>query len=434
MRNKIEQILGQSGPYLIVVLSIIPFFLWFGFSSWSNPSSIFKSLGQITALIGTVVFCVEFILATRWTVIEYLFMGLNRAYIVHHVLGAVSFVLLLFHPMFLILSYVLISIPAAVQLILPTTANLPVFLGTSALLLMIVLLVLTFFINMEYDTWKKTHIFLGGALVLASIHAFLIGSTLDQSPMLKTYMFSIFGISLIAFVYRIYRKYIKPAVYAYIVQSVQVIPGATLLNLSPVGRSMTFLPGQFAFITFFHKGIAKESHPFSIVNAPDVHTLTFAAKSLGDYTETLKLLEPNTKVQVEGPYGRFSYTYQNSNRYVWIAGGIGVTPFLSMMLSLEKNHKLTVDFYYCVKDESEALYLDSIRERISTIHNVRFTLWTSQTMGRFGTLILQQQISDLAKCTFMVCGPPPMMNAIKSQLVASGIKKRKIISEEFALQ
>lgn len=434
MRNKIEHLVGQSGPYIIALLSILPIFLWFGFSSWGNPSTILKSLGQITALVGTVVFCIEFILATRWGIIEYMFMGLNRAYIVHHVLGAVSFILLLFHPLFLILSYVLISIPAAVQLILPSTANLPVFLGTASLLLMIMLLVMTFFINMEYDTWKKTHIFLGGALIFASIHAFLIGSTLDQNPQLKAYMFSIFGVSFIAFAYRLYRKYIKPAVYAYIVQSVQVIPGATLLNLSPVGRSMRFFPGQFAFITFFHKGVAKESHPFSIVNAPDEHTLTFAAKSLGDYTETLKLIEPNTKVQVEGPYGRFSYTYQNSNRYVWIAGGIGVTPFLSMLLSLENNHKLSVDFYYCVKDEAEALYLDSIRKRVASVPNIRFTIWTSQTMGRFGVNILKEHIIDLRTCTFLVCGPPAMMKSIKMQLVASGIKKRKIISEEFALQ
>ncbi len=434
MKSTLEELIGKTGPYIIAILSIIPFFLWLPYSSWTSMTAVLKSLGQITALIGTVLFCIDFILATRWSLIEYLFMGINRAYIVHHVLGAVSFILLMFHPLFLIISYVLISIPAAVTLILPTATNMAVLYGTIALIFMIVLLGMTFFANLEYDTWKKTHIWLGGSLILASIHAFLIGSTLDQNLILKWYMFVVLFVSIIALVYRIIRKYIKPAVHQYSLQSVQVIPGATLLHLTPSGVSMPFSPGQFAFVTFFHKGVAKESHPFSIVNAPDINTLTFAAKSLGDYTETLKLLEPGTKVLVEGPYGRFSYTYLNSSRFVWIAGGIGVTPFLSMLLSLKPLHNLSIDFYYCVKDEKEALYLADIQARVSASPNIRFKLWTSQSMGRFSASQMQSDIPDLGQCTFMLCGPPPMMNGVKKQLVELGVQKRKIISEEFALQ
>ena len=84
-------------------------------------------------------------------------------------------------------------------------------------------------------------------------------------------------------------------------------------------------------------------------------------KAVGDYTRALRSLEVDAEAVVEGPYGSFSHQNVARGRQVWIAGGIGVTPFLSMARSLGGHDRLDVDFYYCVERAEEAHFLDELQ-------------------------------------------------------------------------
>lgn len=92
--------------------------------------------------------------------------------------------------------------------------------------------------------------------------------------------------------------------------------------------------GQFAFVSCIGMGRFEGAHPFTIASADrGDRTLTFQIKALGDHTRQLtSRLTAGQAVTVEGPYGRFVLDRRDRKaRQIWIAGGIGVTPFLAWL-------------------------------------------------------------------------------------------------------
>jgi len=428
-----KTIIGKTGTVIIFIITIIPVFLWLPTAVFLNPTSAFRSLGQVSALIGTVLFCLNFILAARWKVIEQLFFGLNREYIVHHLVGALGFILLVLHPVFLIISYIMISLESALNLVTPSSANIAVTLGGVALMMLIILLIITFYLRLEYDTWKKTHQLLGIPLFIASIHAYSVGSTLAQLPVLKAYMGVLFFVGIFAYVYRIIVRQSNMTKYRYIVEAVDRRQSVTHITMTPVEQHMKFTPGQFAFIEPHHVGVPNESHPFTMISAPGDTNLSFAVKSMGGFTETVKLLEKGTDVMVEGPYGRFGYRFVRNTKQIWVSGGIGITPFVSMLKSLPEDGKYSIVFIYSVRDEQDGGVLDSLIHEAGPNANVTLVKWVSSEKGRLSAENILQYVPDMQKRDIFLCGPPVMMSSIKQQLRASGISARHIHSEEFSL-
>jgi len=99
---------------------------------------------------------------------------------------------------------------------------------------------------------------------------------------------------------------------------------------------LQFNPGQFVFISFNQESLS-ESHPFPISSGPDENLLRITIKNLGDYTKTLtEKLQKGTIAKIEGPYGVFSYKNTPNENQIWIAGGIGITPFVSFIKDMFK--------------------------------------------------------------------------------------------------
>src|SRR3989344_2009552 len=161
-----------SGILLISFFAIIPLLLWLPYSSFKDIKSISLSLGQAFALSGAVLFSINFVLSGRFRFLEPFFGGLNRIYIIHHLIGAIAFILLLYHPVFVALFYLPISVLAAAKILFSNISNLPVFLGMISLFIMIIVLVITFFTHLPYQIWKFIHKFLGLSLLLATLHIF----------------------------------------------------------------------------------------------------------------------------------------------------------------------------------------------------------------------------------------------------------------------
>ena len=97
-----------------------------------------------------------------------------------------------------------------------------------------------------------------------------------------------------------------------------------------------FVPGQFALIYIEAKD-GWHRHPFTIASAPAERILRVTVKALGDYTSRLReLLEPGMPAVVGGPHGRFNHA-KGAPDQVWIAGGVGIAPFLSWMRALDEH-------------------------------------------------------------------------------------------------
>lgn len=428
---------AKTGYVGVLILSLIPILLWAQspaqlptrFSSLTNSLT---SLGQLTGLIGLVMYCLTLFLNARLKFLEDYFGGLNRVYMAHHLFGGISFILLLIHPISLIIGRAVVSMPYARLILLPSD-DWTVNFGIASLLLMISLLMLTFFIHLPYHIWRLTHKFLGLAFFLGAIHSFFIPSDISRIAALRLYVIPFIGIGLASIVYRTLLSTWLVKKYAFTVKHMTWLKNNSVqMELIPNEEHKGFIyePGQFVFIQFKGKGLSPEPHPFSISSYMG-ENLKLTAKILGDFTSRLNDIHPNTIALIEGPYGRFSFTYHKNTRQIWIAGGIGITPFVSMARSLPPNHH--VDLYYQVRTPDEAVYLAEL-EIIAKHHsNFRVIPHYSKTQGRLTADVLYQKSGGVSDKDIYLCGPPRMMYDLKYQLKRHGVGNKQIHSEEFQM-
>jgi predicted ferric reductase len=162
--------------------------------------------------------------------------------------------------------------------------------------------------------------------------------------------------------------------------------------------------------------------------------LRLDVKALGDYTKSLLKIQPGAIAEIEGAYGKFSYKNYDNTDQIWIAGGIGITPFLSMARSLKPEQKINVDLYYSVKSADELVDYQTLASIMST-ESMRFRLipHIADTSGFLTADIIEKQSGTLKDRDFYICGPPPMMKSMKAQLKTKGVPKYRMHSEEFAM-
>ncbi len=329
---------NNFGTGLVIALALIPVLIWISAeppsSRFLNSILVFTSIGQVSGLAGMAFFALVLVLSTRAKFTDKIFYGLNRAYTTHHNFGAIAFSLLLIHPAALVLKFLLISVSAAFNFII--TSDWVLIAGEAALLLMMFLLALTFFVKLKYQIWKFSHKFLGLVFVIASLHVFFIPSDISRSPVLMGYMSILILAGYWAILYRTVLPRFLVKKYDYAVDEIKQEPSNSVeVSMIPIGAKMEYMPGQFIFISFDDEAVGKEIHPFSITSAPAEEKLRITAKELGDFTTRLKILKKGTKVKIEGPFGKFSYlNFLPQHKQIWIAGGIGLAPFLSMARNL----------------------------------------------------------------------------------------------------
>jgi predicted ferric reductase len=455
---RIEHLLGWG---VTIILCLIPVFLYFDAHPLSQTQGFAPTLlmlGRITGLVGMVMYALNLIYATRLRFLEYWFGGLNRVYIAHHLLGGFALILLAFHPMLLALRYVKTSITQAALLLIPngltpidalwdkssdfhTTVIIQwgIFFGIIAFWGMVVLLLITFFIKIPYHVWLFTHRFLGYAFFLAGLHVIILSSNASSSNALRLYVLVMSVLGILAFIYRSLVGKILIRKYKYSVVDVAIEAGnVTHITMAASDLPMSYKPGQFVFIRFPElgpRGLNKEWHPFSISSSPKDKFLRLSIKGLGDYTNKLLTeIQPGTVAEVEGAYGKFTYTnYKNKNQ-VWVAGGIGITPFLSMVKSLpDTDYK--IDLYYCVRSESELLDWDKLSE-VAALKQGDFKVHpyvAEKQQGNLTADIIEQTSGNLKGKDIFICGPPPMMSALRKQLKAKLIPGTSIHTEEFGM-
>jgi predicted ferric reductase len=411
----------------VFFFSLIPILIWGSMQPLStrfvNISVSMTSIGQLTALIGTVLLGITFFLSTRLKSVEDSFGGLDKVYKTHHILGTFSFLMLLFHPIFLAVKYAALSPNSAIAFLLPGS-NFAVNFGIFALVSMILFLLFTFLISLKYDKWKLTHKFLGLSLLLATIHILFITSDISRNFALKIYLAAFITLGLLSFLYLtlIFGWLVKK--YKYEIKKIRNLGNVIEITLE-ANRGVLHSPGQFVFVRF--PSISKEFHPFSIASAPDEKGITIAVKSLGDYTSSIHKLKPGELAIVEGPYGRFG---SNSKEQVWIAGGIGITPFLGMAKSLGDKK---ADIYYSVKNKDEAVFLDELENIAKKNKNLKVIPVFTSEQGFITAEIINTKTKNLLEKEILICGPPSMMQSLRKQLKEKGVKNNKIHNEEFQL-
>jgi predicted ferric reductase len=273
---------------------------------------------------------------------------------------------------------------------------------------------------------------LTGIFVASAVaHGALVDPVLHASTLLRVVHFFVGGVGVAAYLYReLFARFVVP-IYDYRVAEVRR-PNDTMLEVSldPVRVPLGFVPGQFVFLAFGGP-TGWERHPFSVASAPGDPQLEVAIKAVGDYTRQLREeIRSGDAAKVAGPFGGFDYR-RGGKEQVWIAGGIGVTPFLSWIRSLDAGFDRDVAFYYSVAHEGEALYLDEIErageEHPSFVPHV-------VVADRDGFLTAEQATAgcNLADVWVYMCGPPPMTKAFSDGFRRLGVPRSRLRWEEFA--
>jgi len=412
--------------YLLSILTIIFWAIakWPIESLFTDKYSSLLYLGQVTGLVGMTLFSINLILAARIKVLEGLFKGLNEEYKRHHQIGGVSFILMMVHPIFLLFSRMTISLEYARGLFVPGN-DFNIDLGIISLVSIMSLLVITFYTKLPYQIWRLTHKFTGLVFIIAVFHSFLIPSTITQDKTLWVFMFIVVMAGILSYLYRtvFFRYFVKR--YKYNVSKVKKLTSKVIeITLSPSGvGKIYYKPGQFIFVSFDSNKVNDEIHPFSIASA-DTDDIIIISKVEGDYTEKLMDLEIGTMATVEGAFGRFSYNFYPNPRQIWIAGGIGITPFIGMAEGLKGNDKFNVDLYYCLKDVTEKLGIP--------VSKVSIKAFYSKTMGHITGKYISDNSPDFQTADFFICGPVVLMKTLREQLVKLGIKNSRIHTEEFS--
>lgn len=207
----------------------------------------------------------------------------------------------------------------------------------------------------------------------------------------------------------------------------------TAITVKAKDKVMNFEPGQFAFIGFEKKGF-REKHPFTIASTKG-KTIRFVIKNLGDFTSKLSELTVGTITEIEGPYGMSTLSELTSESQIWVAGGIGVTPFLAYAQELKRNpttQKITM--YYSVKEDSELVLKEEFEQLAQVMDSFTFVPFVSNKQGRLTLDIIEKNVPILTSTQLAVCGPLPLMQAIKEQALGKGMSINNIKMEEFALK
>lgn len=413
-------------PLLPWMLAVQPLSLRF-----ATNYNIFRSLGEIFGLVGATMFCLNLILSVRLKLFEDYFGGMNRVYIAHHILGGTALIVLLIHPLLLTFDVATYSWKAASVYMLPGV-DWTINLGIAAFLFFMALMILTFFVSLPYEFWRFTHKFLGLVFFLATIHGFFVTSDISSYPLMRNYMLLIFSIGLGAFLYKtVFGRFLIPQ-YHYAVSDVKPLQDNVIeITLTPENKQMKFTPGQFVFLSFHGEGITNETHPFSVSSANTQNQLQISVKAEGDFTSKLKNLKPGMKASLEGAFGKFSYQHSHGKKQIWIAGGIGITPFLSMAKTLGDDFH--IDCFYSVRSEAEAVYLQELQQIATTHTNFRITPCFSKSQGRLTAESIQKISGELSGKDIFICGPPPMMQSLKKQLLLLHVPKKNIHTEEFSI-
>ena len=429
-----------AGWIALIVISLIPVYLWFHFGPGAKDlvdyGSITHSLGELFGLVGMTMFALTFVLSTRAKFIEDIFGGLDKAYIAHGILGGTALVLILSHPIFLVLKFVPSQMFTAALYLLPS-AYWSVNFGIIALLGMVSLIYITLFTKMKYHKWKFTHEFLGLMFFIAVLHIFLVRGSVSSDKIFSGYYYYATAVSIIglgAFVYSLFIKnrITKNAVYT--VEKVKEIGRDSFeIILVPEHKPISYKSGQFVFLRVYNHKLSREAHPFSIASKSNEYRLKVIVKRLGDFTENISHIKEGDRVSVEGPYGRFNFYSSPKHDQIWVAAGIGITPFLGLVddLDNEKTRNRKIDLYYSVKDDSDVIGIETLKEAEKRIKGLRVILWKSSEKGRIDAEKISSISGNLNDKELLICGPSAFKEGIMAGFSAAGVPKKRMHEEAF---
>jgi predicted ferric reductase len=431
---------------LLVVIFTVIVGAW-----WENSNSLFFSgeindyilgIARLIGLLAAILLPMQLILIGRVKWVETVF-GLDKLSRLHRINGLVILGLILTHPFLMVLTYSRQTqsgfIAQYLTMLFGGYGDI-VFssLGLAILLCTIIWSLSIIRRKLKYEWWYWVHIFnyLAIASIFLHIHEFAKISPYWIWPVMWIAIYAFTALNVIWF--RFTRPLVRFWQHKFVVSRVEDLGLATSIYIS--GRDMDkfkIIAGQFMIHRFLQKGFWTQAHPFSMSMAPNGKEVRLTAKKLGDFTNELPKIKVGTQVLIDGPHGVFTEELITKNKLLFIAGGIGITPIRSMLEALGSRHPDKLLLYSnkspkerILGNEIDALSMANGFKVIDIYNDAQVP---GAEFGRLDQAMLARLVPDIADRDIFLCGPPPMMIALRKAMVELGVPKSQIFFERFAL-
>jgi predicted ferric reductase len=431
--------------YLLLLL--LPFLATFALAMDAKGWYI-ATLSFINTL-AIMAFFVQFSLGSRLKQIP-LFANIDWSMARHKQVGQWLGVIFMLHPVFILAPRFMVSSSDGVTAVIEVITAPSMLTGILAWVAMLVWILMSIFkdrLPMRYETWRKTHA-LGfiAIAILATLHITHVGRHGQFDPQFNAIWWALCGAS-VAMV--LYNYLIKPALLKRtpfkLIGVEQVSSRDWQVTIErPEGCRFEFEPGQFVWLNTSGSAFSMSDHPFSITSSTGtLPKLSFIIRELGDYTSNLDKLELGQDVFIDGPYGSMSLSdAKKAPGVALIAGGAGIGPMLSLLRGLaERQDSRPIRLIYGNNSCDQMVLLDEIQALENQMPNFKLQRVCMQPSdlpdvynGVIDEACIKASIDDdtAEQWAVFLCGPAPMITAVKRSLKALKIPRHQIHYEQLS--
>ena len=352
------------------------------------------------------------------------FFGMDKIIKFQRKFSVVTMVFVLCHPIFFILSTGIIF-----GFLIPDFSYVPLALGILSLYIYLsVMLASKLYKRISYNAWQYIHILTYVLFFFSIYHAINWGTDAGNILLFAAYMIALVGI-IVGIIYRTTYKIKHKFSSKFYVHEIKNETDDTFTITLKSKDELKFLPGQFCFLRLNKEGLFAR-HPFTISSAPNGKQLSFTVKIFGRFTKALKALQKGEEVIVDGPFGNFLLK-DKTRDLVFIAGGVGITPFASMIKDKinRKDNNQNVTLLYGSKTKESVIfkkYFDGIKENW-----FKKVYVLSNEQGYIDEGVIKNHVSDIGGSVFYICGPEAMKASVVKIVKNLGVHKQDVIIEDF---
>jgi predicted ferric reductase len=419
----------------LIVLNIgLIIYFWYSNSSYlinnEQPGDIFIALGRITGLLSAYLILIQLFLISRFSVIEREY-GFDKLNAIHRWIGSFLGVFIISHPLFLTIGYAGINkISYFHQFLNFQTSWENVFGATLAFGIIIFTAIIStnkIRRKIPYEFWYFSHLPLYIAIVIAFGHQTETGDLSSGGAMFYWYFINAITIGVL-----ISYRFLKPAYlffkHHFIIEKI-IKENESVYSVYISGKKMSdykFLSGQYASLIFLQKNMWFH-HPFSYSDSPNGNTIRFSIKASGDFTSKIGSLKLGSRVWIDGPLGTFTLKKSVKDKYLFIAGGIGITPILSIIKSIpEKNNAMLL---YSNETEEKSVFGEELNKTGVKTYNF-FT--GGNEKNKIDIEKINNLCPDFTERDIYICGPGKMIRSIVESLRNKNVPLEQIHFEKFS--
>lgn len=395
-------------------------------------TDVFYLTGKLAGLTGFL--CLAFLIFSGDTARFFdRFFGLDKIIKFQRKFSLLTLFFILPHPLFFILSS-----QAILPYLIPDFKVLPLALGIISFYIFIIILIAAkLYKRISYNIWQYFHILTYLLFFFVLYHALNRGS--DSANQSIRLIYLILFLSIISgVIYRTGYKLKQRRVGKFYVQEVKSETSDTFSLILKPEKPFSFKAGQFCFLRL-NKDKLYARHPFTVSSAPEEYELKFTAKLTGRFTKALSELKIGEEVIIDGPYGIFNIE-DDSKDLIFMAGGVGITPFMSIIADRLKTGKTqNIILLYGSRTKQDIIYrqeLDNIKKdwfkKTYILSHERVLAETPDyEIGYIREEIIKKYAGDMHNSLFYICGPELMKDSLLEILNKLGVKKRDIMIEDF---